>query len=73
MVLPLKPTDVPGVYRRGSKFVVVYRVDGRQRKQAADTMADARVIKLQRDGEARARRRGPTLHEFGLAWLDRYA
>jgi integrase len=73
MVLPLEPTDVPGVYRRGSKFVVVYRADGRQHKQAAESMADARAIKLQRDGEARARRRGPTLHEFSLSWLDRYA
>jgi integrase len=73
MVLPLEPTDVPGVYRRGSKFVVVYRAGGRQRKQSADTMIDARAIKLQRDGEARALRRGPTLHEFSLSWLDRYA
>jgi hypothetical protein len=72
MVLPLEPTDVPGVYRRGSKFVVVYRAAGRQHTQAAETMADARAIKLQRDGEARARRRGPTLHEFTLSWLDRY-
>jgi hypothetical protein len=73
MVLPLEPTDVPGVYRRGSKFVVVYRVDGRQRKQSADTLTQARAIKLERDGEARALRRGPTLHGFSLAWLDRYA
>jgi hypothetical protein len=36
-------------------------------------LADARAIKLERDGEARARRRGPTLHGFSLAWLDRYA
>ena len=71
MVLPLRPTEVPGVYRRGSRFVVVYRVGGRQRKQSADTLADARAIKLQRDGEARAQRRGPTLHEFSLSWLDR--
>jgi integrase len=73
IVLPLEPTDVPGVYRRGSKFVVVYRVEGRQRKQSFDTLADARAIKLERDGEARARRRGPTLHQFSLSWLDRYA
>jgi integrase len=73
MVLPLEPTGVPGVYRRGSKFVVVYRAGSRQHKQAAKTMADARAIKLQRDGEARARRRGPTVHEFSLSWLDRYA
>jgi integrase-like protein len=73
VVLPLEPTELAGVYRRGSKFVAVYRVEGRQRKQSADTLADARAIKLQRDGEARAQRRGPTLHEFSLSWLDRYA
>jgi len=73
MVLPLERTDAPGIYRRGSKYVVVYRVEGRQRKQYADTLAQARAIKLKRDGEARALRRGPTLHGFGLSWLDRYA
>jgi hypothetical protein len=73
MVLPLEPTEVPGIYRRGSKYVVVYRVGGRQRKQYVGTLAEARTIKLLRDGEARALRRGPTLHEFSLAWVDRYA
>jgi hypothetical protein len=73
MVLPLEPTDVPGVYRRGSKFVVVYRADGRQRKRSVETFAEARALKLQCAGEARALRRGPTLHAFSLAWLDRYA
>jgi integrase len=71
--LPLERTDAPGIYRRGSKYVVVYRVEGRQRKQYAGTLAEARAIKLQRDGEARALRRGPTLHGFSLSWLDRYA
>jgi hypothetical protein len=45
------------------RFVAVYRAEGRQRKQSVDTLAEARAIKLQRDGEARARRRGPTLHQ----------
>ena len=71
--LPLERTDAPGIYRRGSKYVVVYRVEGRQRKQYAGTLAEARAIKLERDGEARALRRGPTLHGFSLSWLDRYA
>ena len=73
MVLPLEPTDVPGVYRRGSRFVAVYRAGGRQHKESADTLADAQAIKLKRDGQARAERRGPTLHEFSLSWLERYA
>jgi len=33
----------------------------------------ARAIKLARDAEARAERRGPTLHAYALAWCDRYA
>jgi integrase len=52
---------------------VVYRVEGRQRKQFAGTLAEARAIKVERDAEARALRRGPTLHGFSLSWLDRYA
>jgi hypothetical protein len=41
--------QAPGIYRRGSKYVVVYRVGGRQRKQHADTLAQARAIKLERN------------------------
>lgn len=36
-VLPLERTEVPGVYRRGRRYVVVARVRGRQRKQTVDT------------------------------------
>jgi integrase len=73
MVLPLEPTEVPGVYRRGSRFVAVYRSAGRQRKQSAATLAEARAIKLAGQADAREHRRGPTLQSFSLAWLDRYA
>ena len=52
---------------------MVYRAEGPQRKQSADTLAEARAIKLKRNGEARGKRRGPTLHESSLSWLDRYA
>jgi hypothetical protein len=61
MVLPLEPTEMPGVYRRGSRFVAVYRVAGRQHKESAATLAEARAIKLARQADARERRRGPTL------------
>ena len=53
--------------------MVAYRFDGRQRQQPVDMSADACALKLRRDGEARAVRRGPMLHAFSLAWLDRYA
>lgn len=72
-MLPLVRTEVPGVFQRGSRFVVVYRVDGRQRKESVASLAEARELKRRRDGEAREVRRGPTLHDFGLRWLDAYA
>jgi integrase len=39
-------TSVPGVYRRGSRYVVMFRDDtGRQRKRSAATLAEARMLK----------------------------
>jgi integrase len=61
------------VYRRGSRYVVVYRADGRQRKEAVATLAQARELKLRRTAEESERRRGPTLHAYALGWCDRYA
>jgi hypothetical protein len=69
MVLPLEPTEVPGVYRRGSRFVAVYRAARRQHKESAATLAEARAIKLARQADARERQRGPTLQRFSLVWL----
>jgi hypothetical protein len=69
----LKRTAHPGVYRRGAQFVAVYRRDGRQRKESAATFAEARAIKLARDAEASEQRRGPTLHDYALRWVARWA
>jgi hypothetical protein len=44
--LPLQRTRFAGVYRRASRFVVVYRSGGRQRKQAAATLAEWWAIAL---------------------------
>jgi hypothetical protein len=52
----MERTSVPEVYRRGSRFVAVYRSHGRQRKQTAATLVDARAIKLAHDDAARALR-----------------
>jgi len=71
--LPLVKTEFPGVYRRGSGFVVVYRSAGRQRKQTVATVEEAVAVKLARHAEVRMERRGPTLHGYALAWVGRYA
>jgi hypothetical protein len=73
--LPLERTEVPGVYRRGGKFVAVYRERGRQHKQSAESLAQARAIKLapRRPGTRDAARTDaariqPLLARF-LRWL----
>jgi hypothetical protein len=71
--LPLVKTEFPGVYRRGSRFVVVYRSVGRQRKESCATLEEAVAVKLARDAEVRVEHRGPTLHGYALAWVDRYS
>jgi hypothetical protein len=50
----MERTSVPEVHRRGSRFVAVYRSDGRQHKQTAATLVYARAIKLAHDDAARA-------------------
>lgn len=69
----LQRTSQPGVYRRGHRFVAVYRREGRQRKESAASFAAARAIKRSRDTEARADRLGPFLDAYVLAWIDDYA
>jgi integrase len=73
MPAPMRVSSMPGVYRRGSRWVAVYREDGVQRKQSAATFREAREIKIRRTAEEAARRAGPTLHSYALGWVDHYA
>ena len=45
-------TKVPGVYRRGNRYVYCYRVDGRQRWGSAPSLDEARRLKRQADADA---------------------
>src|SRR2546423_12721790 len=69
----LRTPSHPGVYRRGSRWVAVYRQDGRQRKEFAATFREAREIKIRRNAQEASRRAGPTLHSYALEWVDHYA
>jgi hypothetical protein len=43
MAAKLESTNTPGVYRRGSRYAVIYRdADGRQRQESARTLDEAR-------------------------------
>jgi integrase len=73
MAAPMRATSTPGVYARGSRWVAVYRQDGRQRKESTATFRAAREIKIRRTAEEAARVAGPTLHGYALEWVDHYA
>jgi integrase len=69
-------TTTPGIYKRGSRYVVTYRVGGRQRKESARTLADARRIKAARQADAA---RGEFFEasktpfvDYAAEWVQRY-
>lgn len=72
----LKKTATPGVYKKDNAYIVMYRAAGRQRKEAASTIEEARRIKRSREtdidrGEFQAQIK-VTLHDYALEWIDRY-
>lgn len=72
----MEKTKTPGIYKRGSVYVVVFRVDGKQRKEFAATYDAARRLKSRRttqvsDGEYRPPSK-QTLAVYALAWIITY-
>lgn len=76
MAAPLVRSAHPGIYRRGERYVVVYRVNGRQRRETVRTLDQARRLKRAREadrdrGEFQARS-AVHLRAFLEEWVDRY-
>lgn len=76
MAAPLEKTRTPGIYKRGSRYVFSYRVNGKQRWESCRTLEEARRAKSARStdigrGEFEERSR-ITLHEYALEWVERY-
>jgi len=75
--LKLEKTKTPGIFKRGNRYVVVYRdPGGRQRKAFAKTLAEARGVKASlatdvRRGEYRELSR-VTLGEYAAEWIVTY-
>lgn len=74
----LERTATPGIYKRGSRYCVVYRDPlGRQRKRSARTLAEARDLKATltadvRRGEYRTLSK-VTFAEYAPEWIRSYA
>jgi integrase len=76
MAAAMVKTRTPGIYRRGSRYVVVYRYRGQQRKRFARTYAEARTLKATLGADvARGEHRelGKTTFEaYAREWIDSY-
>jgi integrase len=70
-------TSTPGIYKRGGRYVVIFRdPHGRQRKRAARTLAEARELKAAmtadvKRGEYRALSK-VTFSEYAVEWIENY-
>jgi integrase len=76
MAAPLVKTRTPGIFKRGSRYVFSYRLNGKQRWESCRTLEDARRAKAARQtdigrGEFEERSR-TTLREYASEWVDRY-
>jgi len=76
MPAPMERTRHPGIYKRGSRYVVVYKVNGRQRKESVRTLDDARRLKSAREAD---RDRGELTEDtrvgfraYADEWIARY-
>jgi integrase len=77
MSAPLVKTATPGIYKRGSRYVVTFRDPyGKPRKRSARTLAEARALKGQLTadvarGEFQPVKKVP-FTEYALEWIEHY-
>lgn len=72
MAAKMERTSTPGIFKRGSRYIVVWRHRGKQHKDSFRTLAEAREAKGRAQaGERRAYSR-LTFDEYATDWLGSY-
>lgn len=76
MAATMTKTRHPGIYRRGSRYIVRYRAGGAQRQESARTLDEALRVKRSREadrdrGEFQAESRLP-FRAYAEEWVERY-
>ena len=69
----MEKTKTPGVYKRGSRYVVVWRHKGKQHKSFHRTLSEAREAKGRRQSGERTPTTRQSFEDYAAAWLDGYA
>lgn len=73
MAQKLEKTSTPGIYKRGSRYVIVWQHRGRQYREAFRTLAEAREAKAQRRaGDSRPTSR-IKFGDYFEKWIETYA
>jgi len=66
----LVKTSTPGIYKRGSRYVVIWRHRGKQHKSFHRTLAEAREAKADRTGSTRSAPQSKRpFDEYARAWV----
>lgn len=77
MAAAQEKTDVPGVYKRGNRYIYSYRYRGRQKWGSARTKAEARRLKATAETDVtRGEHRDRSSLRFGdhaRSWIESYA
>lgn len=69
----MEKTNTPGIYKRGSKYVIVWRHRGSQHKESFRTLTEAREAKAQRRaGDSRPASR-IKFGDYFEKWIETYA
>ena len=68
----MEKTSTPGVYRKGTRYVVVWRHRGQQHKSSHRTYAEAREAKGRRAAGDRRPSSRVRFAEYAAGWLDSY-
>lgn len=69
----MKRTGTPGVFKRGSRYVVVWRHRGRQHKEFFATLAEAREAKGRRQAGERRPASRIGFADYFAGWIESYA
>lgn len=73
MAAKLEKTRYPGIYKRGSRYVIVWEHRGRQHKESFGSLAEAREAKgMRHAGEKRPRSR-VRFGDYFAEWIENYA
>ncbi|MCB0829161.1 MAG: site-specific integrase [Solirubrobacterales bacterium] len=72
----MQKTRHPGIYKRGSRYAVTYRVNGRQRWESTKTLKEALQIKRRRESDLDSgeffEASRETFADYAAEWIERY-